>query len=587
MAWPVLGQNGSNDTHARLSLVNGKQTYQIGEPVKLLLEFTADRDGYQVDTVTDTSESVTETVSVSPESGVSHWRRDHFGLGYRCVISSVRLSTNPTRIEFMLNDSLKFDSSGLYSVKVTTRRVSPVSSRHEHQPIILTTNEVSFQIEPMSDREEEEHVQRLSNVIDATNDPRIQAAACEELNFLTGDPSSREKVRRFLGSEVRQCVNIYYGLFAARNRTLMSQLLEAELRDETTPVTPVLLAAVTKLQLLRERAGSAVKPTLTTDFFNPNSDPRASEIQEAYVAELAAGLAKRTGKAQTTTAMTILAHLPKEPQSSAALLLEVRSVLLTQFDSLHPFDQESLMRVYWDKMRDPSLVPLLKKMLNSNGIASKNIHDTALRRLLELAPDEAKPYLISEIRDPRSLVDLEILSSLSDKSLSEVDESLLEQIRRLASSQANFDRVYLKHKASLAARFATKAIYADLMDIYRSAGDKLPTETRAGFLAYFAKHNEEEALSLTINTVSLFMSRNSKTPRNFMKDWPPSASRISGATSMQPGRGLFGPPSLTPETFGMAWLRWSGVKANADTSIRPARSSGKTLPKNDDVVVVV
>jgi len=53
----------------------------------------------------------------------------------------------------------------------------------------------------------------------------------------------------------------------------------------------------------------------------------------------------------------------------------------------------------------------------------------------------------------------------------------------------------------LAARFATKAIYADLMEIYRNAGEKLPTETRPGFLAYFAKHNEEEALSLIEQTL--------------------------------------------------------------------------------------
>jgi hypothetical protein len=178
-------------------------------------------------------------------------------------------------------------------------------------------------------------------------------------------------------------------------------------------------------------------------------------IQDAYVAELAASLGSRVGKSQTTTAMTILMHLPKEPQTLGPILAEVRPLLLQQFDSLHPFDQEYLLRMYWEQLRDPSLTPSLKKLLGSTGVASKNIHDSALKRLMEIAPDEARTFVIAEIRDPNSLVDIEILGSLSDKSLPEVDEALLDQILRRASLKANVDSIYLKQKTSLAARYAT------------------------------------------------------------------------------------------------------------------------------------
>src|SRR2546425_254024 len=89
---------------------------------------------------------------------------------------------------------------------------------------------------------------------------------------------------------------------------------------------------------------------------------------------------KRGGKNQTTTAMTILMHLPQDQQAAAALSREVRRLLLQQFDSLHPYDQEYLMRQYWEHLRDPALIPSLKKMLASNGMASKNIHEAALKR---------------------------------------------------------------------------------------------------------------------------------------------------------------------------------------------------------------
>ena len=103
--------------------------------------------------------------------------------------------------------------------------------------------------------------------------------------------------------------------------------------------------------------------------------------------------------------MTILMHLPKNEQASSALLRESRSILVQQFDNLHPYDQEYLMRVYWEQLRDPSLVPSLKKMLAVTGMASKNIHDAALKRLIEVSSDEARPYVVAELKDPASLVE--------------------------------------------------------------------------------------------------------------------------------------------------------------------------------------
>ncbi|HKC65554.1 MAG TPA: hypothetical protein VKB86_18070, partial [Pyrinomonadaceae bacterium] len=39
--------------HVKLSLADNKTVYRIGDPIKLVLEFTADSDGYQADTIPD------------------------------------------------------------------------------------------------------------------------------------------------------------------------------------------------------------------------------------------------------------------------------------------------------------------------------------------------------------------------------------------------------------------------------------------------------------------------------------------------------------------------------------------------------
>jgi hypothetical protein len=184
---------------------------------------------------------------------------------------------------------------------------------------------------------------------------------------------------------------------------------------------------------------------------------------------------------------------PKDSLAESAGLREVRRILVQHFDTLHPYNQEWLLRVHWEQMRDAALVPSLKKMLTMTGPASKNLHESALQRLLEMAPDEVRSYVIAEIRDPNSLVDPQILRALKEESLPEVDASLLEQIRKLAQSEQGRAHVFLKSKTAVLVRFATHNIYGELMQLYQQTGMNLPRDGRAGLLAYFAKHNDREA----------------------------------------------------------------------------------------------
>jgi hypothetical protein len=220
------------------------------------------------------------------------------------------------------------------------------------------------------------------------------------------------------------------------------------------------------------------------------------EIQDSYIRELAAGLGKRTGKAQTVTAMTVLTHLPKDPKAAAPLLAESRQIVIEQFENLSVFGHESLLERYWDVLRDPSLIPALKRLLGSTDRMTKGIHKTVLKRLIDLSPDEARPYVIAEISDPRSLVGPEILGSLPDKTLPEVDQPLLSQLRALAKTGDVRMDLWLKQKAAVAVRYATSSIYPDLMTIYTENLKQLTISSRAALLAYLAKQNEREALPL-------------------------------------------------------------------------------------------
>jgi len=143
------------------------------------------------------------------------------------------------------------------------------------------------------------------------------------------------------------------------------------------------------------------------------------------------------------------------------------------------------------------MIPVFKRALsNGSDPAQKDIHEAALKLLIEVAPEEARPYVVAEIRNPNSFVDVKLLGSIDAKSLPEADATLLEQIRGFATIPKNAGFVFLKQKTSLLVRFGTEGIYQELMDLYQKVGATLYPDARAGLLAYFAKHNEREAIPL-------------------------------------------------------------------------------------------
>lgn len=487
-----------SDVHVKLSLAENKTVYRIGEPIKLVMEFTADREGYVIEVLPDRDGSGLDTIAVSPEMGVTQWFAEFMDNRsfMRCVISTEKLNS-PKRLEIVLNDTLRFDNPGRYTVSVKTRRITRSSTdvRQASDPLSLSTNVISFELQSMSEEDEAKEVKRLSDLLDATRNSRDDEIA-RRLSYLTGDPSTREKVRRFLNPEQRPSnysLHIHYGLFIAKNRGLVLKLIEAAMRDPNTPVTSEMLSAAIRLRVLLSY-GVSPKPAGPSPVISqPEEDPRNREIRETYLTELAAGLGKRSGTSQTVTALTFFQVSPKISLAESAGLREARRILVQHFDTLHPYSQEWLLRMHWEQMRDEALVPSLKKMLTMTGTASKNRHDTALQRLLEMAPDEVRSYVVAEIRDPNSLVDPQILGTLKEESLPEVDASLLEQIRKLAQSGQGRAQVFLKSKTAVLVRFATRDIYGELMQLYQEMGMNMPRDGRAGLLAYFAKHNDREA----------------------------------------------------------------------------------------------
>jgi len=498
---PAIAQGAGGEVRVQLSLAGGKSVYRSGEPIRLVLSFTSDADGYQLNTTTTKPASPVDEILLTPDEGVSHWLDEYSGKHRYAPDYSMmqKITPTPVIVELTLNDWFRFDRPGKYAIQVKTGRVSRAENPRKPAPVInLLTNEVSFEMAPMTEAEEEQEVRRLSTLLDAARNQKEGERISEELSYLAGEASTREKARRYVASDGRSgnyYQSIYYGLFIARDRALAKQLLESALRDPNTPATHQLLHTLTMLRLLQEggeppSAGGFDEPR------NPNQQ-RYSEIQEEYLRELTASLAKRTGKNRTTTAMTIILNLPKESDRAAPMLSDTRKILLQEFDGLSIYDQDLLLNGCWDKFRDLSLQPALERMLKKERRPQEyNIRASALKRLIELDPDRSRSFVVAELRDPDSFVNVEVLGALKDDALPEADTALLEQIQRLSPLKQNRDSILLQHKTQLAARYASPAIYDGLLEAYQSWGAKWTVEGRAGLLGYLARYNEAQAMPL-------------------------------------------------------------------------------------------
>jgi hypothetical protein len=94
-----------------------------------------------------------------------------------------------------------------------------------------------------------------------------------------------------------------------------------------------------------------------------------------------------------------------------------------------------------------------------------------------------------------------LLKSLPESSLADVDASLVEQLRTLTDSEATANMVYLRQKTFLIARYATRNVYTDLMQIFQNKQRLLELDARAALLAYFVKYNEADVLPLIEQTL--------------------------------------------------------------------------------------
>lgn len=490
--------DAAKDVRFQLSLAGEKTVYRIGEPINLILSYAAVQPGYVVERYYSPR---FDDVIISPTDGVYDWLyRLNRLYSYDDVSMPEKLCESPVAVEITINDLVRFDKPGKYKIKVLSRRVwnSKEELSFRSRPIPLTSNEIEVEVKEMTEEEERAEVKRITGLMDSAQTLTQHQIYKRELDYLTGDVSTAEKVNRFLNPPMFGGVwwlDSGKGLDIARNKELAIKLLEAVLRDTQREVSRELIGRLVTLRILLEDERQPSWAANSQQLSNER-EPRSTEISQSYYAELLESLPKRAGKSRIVAAYTIFTALPKSDVSSVAYST-TKTLLKEKFDEMTPYGRVELLEHYWEKIKNPALIPSLEKILaDKEPVPAWNVRANALKRLIEIDRKRARSYVINEIRDPDSLMNPEILTTLDDEYLPETDDALLAQITNLASTDDRRMQLNLQFKLTLAARYATAKIYRELLDVYKKRGISWSLERSGPLLSYLAWHNDEETIPL-------------------------------------------------------------------------------------------
>jgi hypothetical protein len=476
-----------------VSLAEGKTVYRAGERIQINLTFTASEAGFSLNGTTTEPASPIDTLFLSPTTGVFPWLDDQargrrYSPDYASIVS---LEINkPVTVRLILNAVYRFDAPGHYKVHVVTNRVSS-GERHNAQPLgPLTSNEVEFDVEAMSDADEAARAAAIEREIREANNIQQAEPLAEELDWLTGDASTRVKLSLFLRPKAFHpfSVDVTRGLWTARNRALVVAELERALGDPRQSLSAGFSLLETTVAL-KARLAVPFDPAL------PDKALQTAQIEGGYLNQIAATLPERTRESLVTAAETLFVRLAQRKETTGNDFAAAREVLITHFAEVNEYSVDWLLNSYGTYLEDPRMVPALETILQTQQDPVLSGERAAvLAQMIKLAPQNVRSFVVEEVCANRRTIQKAIQNAPFDV-LPETDECLKEQIHA-ASANVKHGGVDLQQKTALAARFATNAIYEDLLALYEKSSANWDGQARGGMLAYLMRWDAKRALPL-------------------------------------------------------------------------------------------
>jgi hypothetical protein len=108
---PPVDPNVARDVHVSLSIRGGKTTFRSGDPIRLVMSFTASQPGYSVNEIAGRENRLPDEFIITPATGVVRWF-DRYGGSTPDFVLGRALSTQPVELTVPLQLPVPFRRAG-------------------------------------------------------------------------------------------------------------------------------------------------------------------------------------------------------------------------------------------------------------------------------------------------------------------------------------------------------------------------------------------------------------------------------------------------------------------------------------------
>jgi hypothetical protein len=452
------------------------QQFRPGEIIPIELEFnSAIRKRFSVDGGTyDRSGRLTiDEFVIDRIDDASDPMLDYFASSAGYIGGGIRgigvLGVKPYTVKLELNDWFRFDTPGTYTLRVRSRRVTDDAAS---PPALLPfeSNVISFEILQRDTAWEASQLETARRIIDAMPGSTETRSGCRMLRFLGTDGAAMEIIRRY-GSAQDCDFDYMAGLFNAPDRAAVVRAMEAGLRAPDQPITSGYLRTLTILSVYLQHPE-----------FRPAQTPQ-TKGRLISGGELA-GRQALIEAAMSSYRDIVTASLPEKTERARAITLAETAAsgdqLAKVFLDLPVERQTNLLAYQWHTVTGPAMLPALRQLVNAPVTDQQSLPDLALRRLAQLAPDDARPLLLREIQAPRRGATIATLGMLSDAELPALDDALA----------TNLETRITEINADLVRRYATRAVEPRVLARVDQKIGRLACRQQASMIGYLLRVDE-------------------------------------------------------------------------------------------------
>jgi hypothetical protein len=320
----------------------------------------------------------------------------------------------------------------------------------------------------------------------ASSDTSQQAA--RQLRFLNTRESTRALARLFAGRDPSEPYGweFAFGLFGSPYRQIAIQTLRQQIAIPTHPISEDFIRTLVQLEI---SADPSDQPPVSSNPPSPSEQTAMDAVfqrrrmrEEELTKDVLSALPHKTGRARAITALGLVSSRLVDPALAPAIAEELRKILLASWEDLPVDTRDTLIQYQWAYIGGPDMIPVLLKIAAEHpkyfGDIRADAREVALRRLAQLDPEAARPFLVKELIDPSTRLTFATLKLLPADEIAAAMPSAIARIAQNTSRPSDF---------ALIDHFAGAADLSSVQAAWDQAGSKSVCGETPGLLRYFLR----------------------------------------------------------------------------------------------------